>query len=1032
MYEQNILDQQAFAREATIASAVANPYLESGKVLIAETGLFYDVVTTNSTGAIALTNGKFLKHIENIKVNGNILKGEITVTASQVPQDSNNRFITDTERTNWNNKSNKTIQMIAGNGLTGGGTLEANRTFNVVSANDGIVVNTDNIQLNPVNALNSTSTTRPLTAAQGKALEDKKLNLSGGTMSGKLIVPRIELSNIEVKKHKTPYIDFTSSDTPSNDYNHRIISNGDTLQFLGLNGYNIFSFNGTNTATKFIGPLEGNANTATILQTARTLTVGNTSKTFNGSTNINWSLTEIGSSENKVWTSTIKRGTWSKICELKHLNLGNNLNLSINYTRGNVVCNDLIDISCGHSSNKLIKVFGGGYTKNRYRLTGGPNDFYFEMMDLGGDATGTVQSVRVSSNNINTNLIPITSFTTGLESDSSEGVLAINGLVVSDSLKSEKEVIAPNFIGKLTGNSDSTTKLQTARQINGTNFDGTGNITTANWGTARNIQIGNTTKSVNGSGNISWSLSEIGAVKTTTNTNIGTDTNESCIGYIQNSLMGQSDGALYSHVYSNTWKHQIQGDYRTGRIAVRGKNNNTWTNWGLVYDTNHKPSLTDLGIPLVKNVSLNWSWGTSVPTHIWGSQGDSTQSYVYNGSQLKTFVGLNAVNNWGASSSISANSTGEYATTNMVAQVRAEKLNKADRSNWNDKDIWGGVVGQLAWRQHNNGHTIFDASGSKTPTNVTKNNTDPDVAWSAGYPTLMGYNGSNTYGVRVDIARKAEILNTTRTIGGSNFNGSQNIEIPRLVGNSTGAINLNTSDRMTYGMLFRSAITASGSTGLFPTVNNANALLTINTHSGNYHHQLGFSSNNLLYHRGGNADGSWYHIYTSGNKPSKADIGLGSVNNWGASSSIGANSTGEYATTNMVAQVRAEKISKVESFDYDWTKNITMTAKTWTSTGCRSINTGTYIITIFSNSYSAGDGHYNETYSGILSWYNSGTNSEVVTEVPLTSSGHTTGNNFLCAGFKRVGGSTGNQEIVLASNVAVNNGSYRIKLKRIA
>ena len=39
----------------------------------------------------------------------------------------------------------------------------------------------------------------------------------------------------------------------------------------------------------------------------------------------------------------------------------------------------------------------------------------------------------------------------------------------------------------------------------------TANITTANWGTARNIQIGNTAKSVNGSGNVSWSLAEIGA-----------------------------------------------------------------------------------------------------------------------------------------------------------------------------------------------------------------------------------------------------------------------------------------------------------------------------------------------------------------------------------------------------------------------------------------------------------------------------------------------------------------------------------------
>ena len=54
-------------------------------------------------------------------------------------------------------------------------------------------------------------------------------------------------------------------------------------------------------------------------------------------------------------------------------------------------------------------------------------------------------------------------------------------------------------------------KLQTARTINGTSFDGSANITTANWGTARTLTIGGTGKSVNGSGNVSWSLSEIGA-----------------------------------------------------------------------------------------------------------------------------------------------------------------------------------------------------------------------------------------------------------------------------------------------------------------------------------------------------------------------------------------------------------------------------------------------------------------------------------------------------------------------------------------
>lgn len=61
------------------------------------------------------------------------------------------------------------------------------------------------------------------------------------------------------------------------------------------------------------------------------------------------------------------------------------------------------------------------------------------------------------------------------------------------------------------GAANSANTLSTARTINGTSFNGSANITTANWGTARTITIGNTGKSVNGSANVSWSLSEIGA-----------------------------------------------------------------------------------------------------------------------------------------------------------------------------------------------------------------------------------------------------------------------------------------------------------------------------------------------------------------------------------------------------------------------------------------------------------------------------------------------------------------------------------------
>lgn len=49
------------------------------------------------------------------------------------------------------------------------------------------------------------------------------------------------------------------------------------------------------------------------------------------------------------------------------------------------------------------------------------------------------------------------------------------------------------------------TKLQNTRQINGTNFDGTGNITTSKWGTSRNLALSGAVSgnaNIDGSGNV--------------------------------------------------------------------------------------------------------------------------------------------------------------------------------------------------------------------------------------------------------------------------------------------------------------------------------------------------------------------------------------------------------------------------------------------------------------------------------------------------------------------------------------------------
>jgi hypothetical protein len=66
------------------------------------------------------------------------------------------------------------------------------------------------------------------------------------------------------------------------------------------------------------------------------------------------------------------------------------------------------------------------------------------------------------------------------------------------------------------------------------------------------------------------------------------------------------------------------------------------------------------------------------------------------------------------------------------------------------------VAGELMWKNYGNNHTIFDASNSTSPTGSAVNNTNSDIAWTGTYPTLMGWNGNSTYGVRVDSARVAD------------------------------------------------------------------------------------------------------------------------------------------------------------------------------------------------------------------------------------------------------------------------------------
>ena len=126
---------------------------------------------------------------------------------------------------------------------------------------------------------------------------------------------------------------------------------------------------------------------------------------------------------------------------------------------------------------------------------------------------GTVTSVGLALPAIFTvSNSPVTSsgtLTATLASQTANTFLAApNGSAGVPSFRAIVAADVPTLNQNTTG---SAATLTTARTINGTSFNGSANITTTNWGTARTITIGSTGKSVNGSANVSWTTTEIGA-----------------------------------------------------------------------------------------------------------------------------------------------------------------------------------------------------------------------------------------------------------------------------------------------------------------------------------------------------------------------------------------------------------------------------------------------------------------------------------------------------------------------------------------
>ena len=85
------------------------------------------------------------------------------------------------------------------------------------------------------------------------------------------------------------------------------------------------------------------------------------------------------------------------------------------------------------------------------------------------------------------------------------------------------------------------------------------------------------------------------------------------------------------------------------------------------------------------------------------------------------------------------------------------------------------VANMLGWKNYGNGYVVFDASAGTAPNGTAVNTTNSSIAWSGALPTLMGWNGASTYGVRVDSARTSDnTMGNAATVGGLGVNPALN------------------------------------------------------------------------------------------------------------------------------------------------------------------------------------------------------------------------------------------------------------------
>lgn len=231
----------------------------------------------------------------------------------------------------------------------------------------------------------------------------------------------------------------------------------------------------------------------------------------------------------------------------------------------------------------------------------------------------------------------------------------------------------------ITGNAATATKLQTARTINGTSFDGTANIVTAYWGTARTISLSGAvtgSASVNGSQNV-----------TITTTHQFGSIDGRYVGGNKTANHGSSGTAYTADTYSSTFVNKAFVAF-----AERG----SW-----VYANNGYVS-TDTGVNIPLAGTAIFQWGAS--------DTNKTQLYI-------TPHNNSGVSNPAANEMLfyTSNGSGHTSAWTRVLTHRNYTNYTVTKTGGGASGTWGiSITGNAATANRILSHTISDTLANKT------------------------------------------------------------------------------------------------------------------------------------------------------------------------------------------------------------------------------------------------------------------------------------------------------------------------------